>query len=509
MANSTGYWMGKRRRHTGMGGRALAIVKRRMFEALGFALLLGCLLLVLMLTTYNPRDSSLDTAVDSAPSNFLGHQGAVLADLLWQSLGLAAFVIPLLLLTWAFRLLLDRPLRAVWMRLGLLPFVLILGALALSVVDLGALSPPAGPGGAVGWALQRLLVRAGLGTAGLPISMAAASLAGLLLMATMGLSLRDWREIGEGAGRGASRLADISGRGSYPARSALGRVLRRWRVRRTDRNTEIDNASRGRQTYREAIVTPLPTRREPRLDHGQNNSAEGGRERGGLVRFIAPKTKPVAQGGRAERERQATLALEPDDQPVLPSLDLLTKPQNGKTEVINEEALEKNARLLETVLEDFGVRGQIVQVRPGPVVTLYELEPAPGIKASRIIGLADDIARSMSAISVRVAVVSGRNVIGIELPNRKAETVFLRELLEFAGLREPFRPPRPDFGQGHLGRAGAGGPGQNAASADRGHYRIRQIGRHQYNDPLHPLSNAAGPLQVHHGRSQDARALRL
>ena len=81
------------------------------------------------------------------------------------------------------------------------------------------------------------------------------------------------------------------------------------------------------------------------------------------------------------------------------------------------------------MLEDFGVRGQIVKVRPGPVVTLYELEPAPGIKASRIIGLADDIARSMSAISARVAVIPGRNVIGIELPNAKAETVYLRELL--------------------------------------------------------------------------------
>ena len=86
--------------------------------------------------------------------------------------------------------------------------------------------------------------------------------------------------------------------------------------------------------------------------------------------------------------------------------------------------------MLEAVLEDYGVRGQIVQVRPGPVVTLYELEPAPGIKASRVIGLADDIARSMSAISVRVAVVPGRTVIGIELPNLKAETVYLRELLD-------------------------------------------------------------------------------
>jgi S-DNA-T family DNA segregation ATPase FtsK/SpoIIIE len=174
----------------------------------------------------------------------------------------------------------------------------------------------------------------------------------------------------------------------------------------------------------------LPSRREPRLDHDENGAVGGERQGGGLVRFIAPKARPPGQGKRAEQERQPALDLEPDGQPVLPSLELLAKPHTVKTEAINEEALEKNARLLETVLEDFGVRGQIVQIRPGPVVTLYELEPAPGIKASRIIGLADDIARSMSAVSVRVAVVSGRNVIGIELPNRKAETVFLRELLE-------------------------------------------------------------------------------
>ena len=98
-------------------------------------------------------------------------------------------------------------------------------------------------------------------------------------------------------------------------------------------------------------------------------------------------------------------------------------------ETINEEGLQQNARFLEGVLDDFGVRGEIVKVRPGPVVTLYELEPAPGTKTSRVIGLSDDIARSMSAISVRSAVIRGRNVIGIELPNVKRETVYLRELL--------------------------------------------------------------------------------
>ena len=91
--------------------------------------------------------------------------------------------------------------------------------------------------------------------------------------------------------------------------------------------------------------------------------------------------------------------------------------------------MEQNARLLEGVLEDFSVKGDIISVHPGPVVTLYEFEPAPGIKSSRVIGLADDIARSMSAVSARVAVVPGRNAIGIELPNPRRETVYLRELV--------------------------------------------------------------------------------
>src|SRR5215813_5889190 len=418
MAKSAGGWA---------SGQALAAIKQRLSEALGFALLLICMLLFRTLFTYDPRDGSLNTAVDAPPHNFLGHDGAVLADLFWQSLGLACFLIPILLATWSFRLMLHHSLRSIWPRLALVPMVLMLAAVAVSILDLGALAPPAGPGGAIGWGLQRVLLRSGLGTAALPISMAAAAVAGMLLLATMGLSLRDWRQIGEGAGRGASRLAGNSPR---VAGWLLGRGWGGWRKSRAAHNPEGDRRPNTSQIRRPAVVTPLPSRREPRLTQAQAGGAARAQDRGGLVRFISPEESPLGSGKRAEQERQPALDLEPEQQPVLPSLELLVKPQPAKAEAINEEALEKNARLLETVLEDFGVRGQIVQVRPGPVVTLYELEPAPGIKASRIIGLSDDIARSMSAISVRVAVVSGRNVIGIELPNRKAETVFLRELLD-------------------------------------------------------------------------------
>ena len=112
----------------------------------------------------------------------------------------------------------------------------------------------------------------------------------------------------------------------------------------------------------------------------------------------------------------------------LPDIDILGEPPAVET-AIPTEVLQQNAGYLEGVLEDFNVRGEIVQACPGPVVTLYELEPAPGTKSSRVISLADDIARSMSAISARVAVIPGKNAIGIELPNAKRETVYLRELL--------------------------------------------------------------------------------
>ncbi|NBO19835.1 MAG: cell division protein FtsK, partial [Proteobacteria bacterium] len=114
----------------------------------------------------------------------------------------------------------------------------------------------------------------------------------------------------------------------------------------------------------------------------------------------------------------------------MPPIKLLAAAPKGKKNALSESALTQNAKLLESVLQDFGVNGDIVEIRPGPVVTLYELEPAAGTKSSRVIGLADDIARSMSAVSARIAVIPGRNAIGIELPNVTRETVYLREMLE-------------------------------------------------------------------------------
>ena len=147
-----------------------------------------------------------------------------------------------------------------------------------------------------------------------------------------------------------------------------------------------------------------------------------------VVQAVAKK--PAAPSKQAQSESQPRLKFE-DATPAyeLPPLNLLTAPSTVQRYTLSHDALEENARMLESVLDDYGVKGEIVSVRPGPVVTMYELEPAPGLKASRVIGLADDIARSMSALSARVSTVPGRTVIGIELPNATREKVVLREII--------------------------------------------------------------------------------
>ena len=170
-----------------------------------------------------------------------------------------------------------------------------------------------------------------------------------------------------------------------------------------------------------------PSAYAPRLKGAAPATAEAGAADIPSPR-VAAAAGPLKPGSRAASDAQLKFAFSPRGEWAMPPLAVLAEPKKSAGKISND-ALEQNARMLEGVLDDFGVKGEIMNVRPGPVVTLYELEPAPGVKSSRVIGLADDIARSMSAVSARVAVVQGRNAIGIELPNQRRETVFLRELL--------------------------------------------------------------------------------
>jgi DNA segregation ATPase FtsK/SpoIIIE, S-DNA-T family len=376
-------------------------LRRLMVQAAGLALLVGAVLLALALASYDRADPSWNHAVDGAATNALGLVGARLADALLQMLGLGASLLPLILLDWAGRLMLGRGLRRLWLRLLLLPPMLAAAALALSIFPAPARWPiAAGLGGAIG-----RLGRNGLDALNLapPLAaMAAAALVGLSLLYVMGFSPAV-----------AARAAAARETQAEPKRPSL---LARARAR----------IAAWRQAAA-AIDTSLPLRREPSL--AQATPGPEAEEKPALPRRAAAIDVPPRARKRADPARQASLDFRGADEHPLPPLDLLAEVPPAKAALINEESLQQNARLLESVLEDFGVRGQIVKVRPGPVVALYELEPAPGIKASRVIGLADDIARSMSAISARVAVVPGRNVIGIELPNQRTEMVYLRELL--------------------------------------------------------------------------------
>jgi DNA segregation ATPase FtsK/SpoIIIE, S-DNA-T family len=173
-------------------------------------------------------------------------------------------------------------------------------------------------------------------------------------------------------------------------------------------------------------VTPPVTAAAPLL--GPAPALRAAEPRKAVIQHVAKR--PIQPSTRAKAEAQPALPLEDKFANYEhPPLSLLTSPSEIERHHLSDEALEENARMLESVLDDYGVKGEIVSVRPGPVVTMYELEPAPGLKASRVIGLSDDIARSMSALSARVSTVPGRSVIGIELPNEKREMVVLREIL--------------------------------------------------------------------------------
>ena len=391
-----------------------AFFRKRLTETAGIVLIAVGVALAIALASYTPGDPSLSHATDNAVRNLMGRPGAVVADLLLQTVGLGGAFIAVLMSAWGWRVLRSGHLRLWWLRLALMPLMVLLAAMAVAI-----LPPPdswprplAGSlGGVVGQLFLGGVTRAaaGFGFGAQVIAALAAMVAGIMLIFTMALTRGEWRAIAALLGRGAQHAAHGA------------RVVAAWRPR-------FGDPAVARAATREAA------RREPSLDENGAPVAEPEAE----IEFERRPTPDLVVQRATESpakkpKKQASLDLATRGSYRLPSLDLLTVPKNAGATPVDEDALARNARLLESVLDDFGVKGQIVKVRPGPVVTLYELEPAPGTKTSRVIGLADDIARSMSAVSVRVAVVPGRNVIGIELPNIQRETVYLRELLANTG----------------------------------------------------------------------------
>jgi S-DNA-T family DNA segregation ATPase FtsK/SpoIIIE len=455
-----------------------AAIRRRLHELGGLVLLGLALLLIAALATWSVEDPSLNHATSAPARNLLGVPGAVISDLLMQLFGLAAIVVVIPVTFWGWRLLTHRPLDREALRLFLWIVGVVTAAGALSALPVAARWPlPVGLGGVAGDVMGRVPVAlAGVGAGhvfgGL---MFAAAAIGALIVAC-GFGFHRVPDPGSHRGPAPRRRAHVVTQDESPAMISLGALHHAFlsaKARIAARFTEPEDDMPVRRAVPRMAAEPVPVEKPaPRAKPaGKRVEPVFTPPRNPVVPVPAPHLAPEPdeadpqdddfideEPAPAPPPRKAVPVEQPAPRPVakaaaapapalkrgkgrgavaddaeadyeLPPLRLLADVKPSDRQKLTIEQIQENAATLEGVLEDFGVRGEIVNARPGPVVTLYELEPAPGIKSSRVIGLADDIARSMSAVSARVAVVPGRNAIGIELPNPKREKVLLRELL--------------------------------------------------------------------------------
>jgi S-DNA-T family DNA segregation ATPase FtsK/SpoIIIE len=393
------------------------VLRRRLRELLGLSLIGLAFTGATALATWSVQDPSLSHATNAPVRNMVGWQGAIAADMLMQLLGLAAVVLVLLVAILGWRLLTHHPLyRERWRLILWIAAAIFVAAFASCLPRTATWPLPTGLGGVIGDALLRAPAFF-LGPISGMTRVAVASVAGMLGFAAFafaaGMFWRDPDAEEEDKRPARNEYADDEERTSI----SLG-----WLV-----HGFLSVKARLRLLFAESS-DPSPARAavararlEPRFsdpDEMEEDEDESDDEEEQIAR---PRKRPRAARPAVRRSSGGY---------ILPSLNLLSAPRASERSTLSNAEIEENGRALESVLGDFGVRGEIINARPGPVVTLYELEPAPGIKSSRVIGLSDDIARSMSKLSARVAVVPGRNAIGIELPNPMREKVYLRELLD-------------------------------------------------------------------------------
>ena len=465
-----------------------AFVHRQIMRAAGLAILATTGFCLASLGTWNVADPSFSHATDNIITNAMGYPGAVVADLLMQFFGLSSVILLVPAVAWALWLIFARgvdrlPRRIVAWFAG--------SVLAAAIVGCVAAPPtwplPSGLGGVAGDLALGIpsWLAGGYPTGAAAILTASIFAVPALWLLAFGCGLIGRSQVEDMIASGPRSAKKSAAASRYEEDeddeedsesrllAAFGALTHWWLsgralVRRKLGALPFPRRHEDEDDYEDDLPAPRPVARrgrqepgfdtrksiEPPFDMNDDYPAYTGEpddddfdddmviqptrpdaqatqvrhfRSDAATRVEAPAPRPQ-QGSRVKREAQSSLIVH--DSFEMPSLHLLSEARNvARDPSLSQDALEQNARLLEGVLEDFGVKGEIIHVRPGPVVTLYELEPAPGIKSSRVIGLADDIARSMSAIACRVAVVPGRNAIGIELPNARRETVYLREIL--------------------------------------------------------------------------------
>jgi DNA segregation ATPase FtsK/SpoIIIE, S-DNA-T family len=406
---------------------------RRVRELAGLSLIALSGLAAAALMTWSVQDPSLSHATSRAIRNLIGYPGAIGADLLMQILGLGAIMLILPLAVWGWRMLTHRTFDRQALRIACWILCTVISAGFASCWPRGGAWPlPTGLGGVVGDALVRAPAVV-FGPPGFIYRLILGSIlfaAGIVtFLIASGFGSRPQEEQSTGIDEEDAPFEEEDDSSSVSLGWAFHAVMsakaRLWRLLKVAYAWLVSSAPPPRSSFE---------RQEPHLGGRAPPSSAADAEQD-FEDEDEDEEEPVARSPRKKAAprsptRKSTERFE------LPPVSVLSAPKASDRQPLSRSELDSNSRALEGVLGDFGVRGEIVKAHPGPVVTLYELEPAPGIKSSRVIGLADDIARSMSALSARVAVVPGRNAIGIELPNPHREKVYLRELLGIKDYNE-------------------------------------------------------------------------
>jgi S-DNA-T family DNA segregation ATPase FtsK/SpoIIIE len=379
--------------------------------------------------TYSPEDPSANVATDAATHNLFGVPGAFFADIVVQTLGAAApLALGALLAAGALRIARRRLVARIDKRrfLAGAAGIALLAAAASTIPTPEGWPLGAGFGGLIGDGVSGLIAGR-LDLPGLPFPNVIAGVicaAAGVLGAGWAFQLRpqDVATAADAARRAASGAGGAAQRAiTYVADKARRDEDARYHTPLEDRSAERRAPERQRHQPQPHMRAPERPRPAPAPEHGEHAAG-------------APRSRPRAEKRRAPQNPSAFRFGRPFE---MPDPSLLATPKQRVAHA-DAQTLHAMSRQLETVLADYGVQGEVVSARPGPVVTLFEFEPAAGVKSSRVVGLADDIARSMSATACRVAVIPGRNAMGIELPNGKRETVYLRSLLtsnSFAGVQ--------------------------------------------------------------------------
>lgn len=404
-------------------------IARRLIDSMGGLFLVAGFFILLSLLSYDHADPSWNTARFSDDvHNWFGYSGAYLADLFLQTLGIASFVFSVTFSLWGWRIIKRKPLSPFAGRLA----AMIFGVLMLSIA-FAAMPSPFGEwltapylGGSGGMLMLNKLagvfssVLGGWGHMGIAFL---ASIAGIVSTSYGWVITRaEWKRIGlliwyfvflsvqRVYGTGCQFCDWVRHYGDPDYKMPVRRKSPKLENLKKKISSEISENKNA--------VMPVPQTMDIEDDSSMPSAP---------IKVVTPSLS--TQKTKA-KPQQAKLDIQEEGHWDLPDHDLLQEtPILSGEDQLDESSLRKNAEFLQNILEDFNVKGDIVSIHPGPVVTLYEFEPAPGVKTSRVISLSDDIARSMAAVSVRAAVIPGRNVIGIELPNKKRQIVYLREIM--------------------------------------------------------------------------------